>query len=339
MNKWTLAGYLAQTGFLWQQSEVLCTHGLAYLLEDPAASAALAALLSDKAGADLPRDLVWAPEVSHADRGRVDLEGQLDDRTPVVEIEAKLDASLAPAQLRSYASHVASGAAADPVLAVLVPSYRREEATKIIDATFRSNLPGLPAAALRRPVATAVISWEEVFEALDGVLSGSQACDAVQLRGMYATFTGDFRVPSSGSLWQEHEAEFVALVDRASRRLFDAATVVFPMSLEPSRVGGYGYRRRYAPSRVSRETALSIGVRDPFEGHMTPIWLRYHCKTPGFQVALKNLRSSRLVSDLVAGTPHAWLPLEVLSGQGADCAVDDLVRQAEVVDLIAAGLA
>ncbi len=278
---------------------------------------------------------MWAPEVSHADRGRVDLEGQLDYRTPVVEIEAKLDAALDPAQLLSYASHVASGAAADPVLAVLVPSYRREEATKIIDATFGSDVPGLPAPGLARAVATAVISWEEVFEALDGVLSGSQACDAVQLRGMYATFTGDFRVPAGGSLWQEHEAEFVALVDRASRRLFDAATAVFPMSLEPSRVGGYGYRRRYAPSQVSRETALSIGVRDAFDGHTTPIWLRYHCKTPAFRVALRNLRSSRYAAELVPGTPHTWLPLPILAGRGADEAVDDLVRQVEVIDSIA----
>src|SRR4051812_2622651 len=104
-DDWTLAGYLAQTGFLARRSEVLCTHGLAYLLEDPAASAALAELLSNTGAGPVAADLAWLPEVSHDSGGRVDLEGRTANTTSVVT-EAKLNATLGQDQLRNYAEHL-----------------------------------------------------------------------------------------------------------------------------------------------------------------------------------------------------------------------------------------
>lgn len=337
-GEWTLAGYLAQMGFLSRQSEVLCTHGLTYLLEDFASSAAFARYLSSQTGVEVPTDLVWRAEVGHPNGGRVDVEGQTDLGIPIVEIEAKLGAALDPRQLRSYANHVVAHGANDPVLLVLVP-YRLKEATSVIREAFGVDGAGPSWRAAEPPVSITITGWDEALDVIQGALTGQRADDATQLRGMYLTFTGDFHVPRGGLAWRDHEADFVALVDQATRQLFDPGEL-YPMGFEPEARDehAYGYRRRYTPSLVSPDTALSIGVRDPFEGHSTPIWLRYHCKTPSFSVALKHLHESTYASTLVPGTTHAWLPLEPLTGDSAGTAVADLVGQARAIDRAAAGL-
>lgn len=333
-EEWTLAGYLAQTGFLARQSEVLCTHGLAYLLEDPAASAAMAGLLSRTGVGPVPVNLAWLPEVSHESGGRVDLEGRTGDNAPVV-IEAKLSAALGPAQLLDYASHLAAQGADNPVLAVLVPLSRVDEAAKVIRGAFDVGAEG-PVWQVDNPrVTVAVVTWEQTLETIAGALEGRRAEDAAQLRGMYRTFTGDFRTPCGDTAWRENESKYIALVDRATRSLF-GPQAVYPMALEPGHRGEYGYRRRYAPSDVSDATSLSVGVRDAFEPHTTPIWLRYHHLTPGFADISVRLRHSPLRDQVVWDGGHAWFPLEPLECVLADEAVADLVRLIQEIDQIAA---
>lgn len=132
----TLAGHLAQTGYLTKHGEVLCTVGLTYLLEDRISRRAFEALLERTAGPVLPGPLSWIAEAQQADKGRPDLEGRTVDEVAVVKVEAKITAALQSDQLASYASALAAPSTAGGsggLLVVLVPEARRREADAVVE--------------------------------------------------------------------------------------------------------------------------------------------------------------------------------------------------------------
>lgn len=71
-----LLTHLAQFGSFYAQGEVLCTQGLAYLLEDSGARSAFSALIERRARHPVDADLTWAAGVLQSDGGRPDLEAR-----------------------------------------------------------------------------------------------------------------------------------------------------------------------------------------------------------------------------------------------------------------------
>lgn len=88
-----LLGHLAWFASFWQQGELLCTQGLAYLLEDPEGERALTDFVTSAAGQTVSLGLTWQAECRQGDQRRPDLEGRNAEGQPVIKIEAKLGAS------------------------------------------------------------------------------------------------------------------------------------------------------------------------------------------------------------------------------------------------------
>jgi len=99
----TLLGYLARFGSFSTQSEVLCTQGLAYLLQTHEdARSAMADAVKARTGIGIGDSITWLAEALQEDLARPDLEARTAEEVPVVKIEAKLGAKLLADQLRSY---------------------------------------------------------------------------------------------------------------------------------------------------------------------------------------------------------------------------------------------
>ena len=124
-----LLSHLAQFSSFSNQGELLCTQGLAYLLENAGAGAAFGDCISKRAGRTVELDLTWRAEVRHQDGSRPDLEAYTADGRPVAMIEAKLGAPLGEHQLRRYADLFLERSSSG-LLLVLVPSCRVEEVTE-----------------------------------------------------------------------------------------------------------------------------------------------------------------------------------------------------------------
>ena len=88
-----LLGHLAWFASFWQQGELLCTQGLAYLLEDDEGERAFAALVTSATRRTVNPGLTWQAECRQGDQRRPDLEGRNAEGQPVIKIEAKLGAS------------------------------------------------------------------------------------------------------------------------------------------------------------------------------------------------------------------------------------------------------
>jgi hypothetical protein len=65
-----LLGHLAQFSSFSRQGELLCTHGLTYLLGDPSANKTFTEFVGRTAGISLPETLEWKPELVQTDGGR-----------------------------------------------------------------------------------------------------------------------------------------------------------------------------------------------------------------------------------------------------------------------------
>jgi len=98
-----LLGHLAQFSSFAMQGEVLCTQGLACLLQSSDAKSALKSKIETRAGVGLSDQLEWFAEARQEnDKTRPDLEARTPDKAPRVKIEAKLGAKLDGGQFRSY---------------------------------------------------------------------------------------------------------------------------------------------------------------------------------------------------------------------------------------------
>ena len=336
MGKRTVAGYLAQSGWLSQHGEVLCTQGLTFLLNDRGLRAAFGRYLSDRTGVVVDDDVVWLAEARQADNGRPDLEARRRDRTPVVKIEAKLGARLDPRQLDNYALDLEKRNPGDSVLAVLVPHTRLREAERVTRRAFPPDGTGPSWRAGGRRIALTVLSWEYVFAVMTTAAEGAVRCDVEQLHGMYLVLAGLDFVPLASldelNDWDAQVAEAGTLIDLTTKKL-GGPWKLLPIGTEHIPEGDQmvDYRRRYVCMALGVDTpCYSIGVRRPFVGHTTPIWLRFHSNTPGFP----DIRSNLLASpdhdpSVVESGGHVWLPLDPSLG------VTGLVERARAVSEIA----
>ncbi len=335
-----LLGHLAQFGSFSKQGELLCTQGLSYLLKDAGGDAALRAVIESLTRTTLPERLEWIAEAVQVDRGRPDLEGCAPGGIPKVKVEGKLGAVLSPEQFRSYASDLHRRSPGGGVIIALVPNARIREASAVIVEAFLVS-----GASPWRPgdhpgVAVAVVSWDDVFAALKQTGSDRFREEVEQLEAMYRVLSG-FHIEPLATVeallqWRERETDFVNLVERASRRLTTLHNI-YPMQRELSEQTGVGlepkgYHRRYVQIDLGAfKPFFSLGVRDPFAGHFTPVWMRFNRATPGFQEVQARLESSKLRAGLVHSDGHLWIPLDVPLDVTGDAIVNALVAESEAV--------
>ena len=186
-----LLSHLAQFASFSNQGELLCTQGLAYLLENPEVGAAFGVCISKRAGKPVGSDLTWRAEVRHKDGRRPDLEAYAADGKLVAMIEAKLGAALGEVQLGSYVADL-TNRCVGVLLLVLVPRHRDEEMTTEVPracSPFALNGDGPWQLGDTSDGSVAVIYWEEVLEALGTVCSEPFAGDLAQFQTMYPGVT------------------------------------------------------------------------------------------------------------------------------------------------------
>ena len=335
-----LLSHLAQFASFSNQGELLCTQGLAYLLENPEAGAAFGVCISKRAGRTVGSDLTWRAEVRHKDGRRPDLEAYTADGKLAAMIEAKLDAALGEGQLRSYVADLTNRCVGG-LLLVLVPRYRDEEMTTSVPSACRPsalNGDGPWQLGDTSDCSVAVIYWEEVLEALGSVRSEPFADDLAQFQTMYRVLIGDDIEPFTSDAelraWREREGVFVTLVNRVTHFLTPRQRRILPMRHERD---PYDYQLRYVCQGGTEQPCFSVGAGDPFEGqgHITPIWLRFHHDTPKFSVIHDALFASSLSQRLVEKFGHIWIPLDVPLNAGAHRLKASLVAQAEEVIQVA----
>jgi len=346
METRTLLGHLAQWGAFFMQGEVLCTQGLCYFLQEyDDARSALAADIAVRSGVELGDGLTWRSEAfDPCFKDRPDLEATAAEGQPVVEIEAKLGAPFGPGQLESYAKRFV--AERPSVLMVLVPRSRIREAEEIVADTF-SVAGSSPWQPRQHPsVRIIVVSWDEVLATLKQSCSPRLLGELEQFDAMYRVLSGYDIKPLAGpeelAHWREREADFVNLVDRITKRL-TTHHKLYPIGLEePAKsadgLEARGYRRRYVCRPLGDlRPCFSIGTRDPFKGYNTPVWMRFHAKTPCFPIIETRLRSSPLATELIPSGGHLWIPLEVPSEVSGERMIDVLMAKAEAVIRVAYG--
>jgi hypothetical protein len=341
----TLLGYLARFGSFSAQSEVLCTQGLRYLLHEHAdAHSALANEVEARTGVRIGASLTWRAEAYQDDKGRVDLEACTADGVPVVKIEAKLRAPLTHNQLQSYAANLRKRNSNAAALLVLVPKLRTAEAARVTAGAFELSGTGPWRVTDGHPTGVAVISWDELFFALQTVKGERFLYELEQLQAMYRVLNGDFIAPLASveelHHWRERETDFINLVDQATRKLTKHHKVL-PLRSEPldprelpeaasqEREQNF-YRLRYVGPLVNNPASFySIGVRDSFAEWVTPIWMRFHKDTGDFGRIRQRIEGSSL-RRLESGG-HLWIPLEVPLNVSGEQMVPALVEQADKV--------
>lgn len=187
----------------------------------------------------------------------------------------------------------------------------------------------------------AVIYWEDVLEALGDVHSEQFDSDRAQFLAMYRALKGyDIKVPETERellAWRDKEDAYVNVIGRVTRRLTPKSTRVNPLRDyrdygEPS-----DYQSRYVCLPLGAEQpCFSLGVRDPFKGHKTFVWMRFHNSTPGFPTIQDRLEKSKFSHRLVESAGNIWIPLNVLRDSHGDYEfVDRLVAQVEDVIKVA----
>lgn len=335
----TLLGYLARFASFSAQSEVLCTQGLAYLLQEhEEARTALAGEVEARTGIRINDSLTWIPEAVQRDGGRVDLEARRADEVPVVKIEAKLGAELLAAQLKSYEADLHRRNSGETALLVLVPRVRAAEAAQVTAAALGLSGSGPWRVTDGHGSGTAVISWDELFDVLRSGEDERFRHELEQLQSMYYELSSDFIAPLASDedlrQWRTSETDFVKLVDQVSRHLTTQHSI-YPMQLEPLEDAAqkdelrYYHRRYVCPCADKAASCYSIGVRDSFAEWLTPVWMRFHKDTGNFQLIRQRIELSDLKSLPSGG--HIWIPLDVPPNVSGEQMIEKLVEQAEDV--------
>ncbi len=219
-------------------------------------------------------------------------------------------------------------------LVLLVPEHRRAEARTALDEALTKG----------QQSAIGVISWDDVLRVLqDAALAPpvqvDLAADVWQLSGLCATYGArDIRPFTADELnaWPARLPDLEVLVDRVSARLSQRR--LYPLGREKDATGdSHGHYRRYICGDEGPDGAtMSVGVRRPRQGWSTPVCIRYHRDTPGFQDALRRLRSAGM-DVVLAQRGHAYVPLEVPAGVGGAAVVDALVQQGLQIHQVALG--
>ena len=330
-----LLGHLAQFGSFSQQGELLCTQGLAYLLGDTEGEQAFTGWISSATGHSLSPGLSWQAEPRQEDRGRPDLEGRNAEGQPVVKIEAKLAALFSLEQLESYVSAICADGQGGTLL-ILVPKSRLVEITGYVSALFKIPGPGpwlITRGAVEIPCA--VVTWEDLLEELSTVSSERFQDDLSQFRAMYRVFYGMEPITDDKQVlaWRDQEAWWETLVGHATRALTAPDDRVLPFGVDG---GAQPYRRRYVCRLVSQvSSCYSVGTRDPFQNHCTPIWLRFHSGTGHFIEMAGRLERSALWAKAVRSQGHLWFPLEVPLNSDREAMTGALVAQVQRIVAVA----
>ncbi len=332
-----LLGHLAQFGSFSQQGELLCTQGLTYLLRHADGDRVFTELISSAIDYSLSPGLRWQAECRQDDRGRPDLEGRNEHGQSVVKIEAKLWAPFGQGQLQSYVSALCSSRQGGTLL-ILVPKARLDEIIGHVSAHFALEGAG-PWRVLREAVEIpcAVVTWEELLEALSTVPSEPFRDDLNQFRAMYQVFSGDYIEPITSDeqarAWRDREESWQLLVERTTRALTAPGGRVLPFGVDG---GDQPYRRRYVCRRMSGdESCYSVGTRDPFQGHQTPVWLRFHKGTGHFTEVAGRLERSAFAAQAVHSQGHLWFPLDVPSHSDGRAMIAALVEQVQRILAVA----
>lgn len=329
----TLLRHLADFGSLFSQGELLCTQGLCHLLKNPRASERLAAWLGEVAPGWSPCVLKWRAEEVQTDGGRPDLVGRDTSGHARVKVEAKLGALLTPEQVRSYALDLGT----DGLVVLLVPRTRLSDITVIA----RTALPG--PAAISGPSAwrsetgcmVVVVAWQDVFAALREADLWPSGGDLDQLEGLYLGLTSnhvaDLADLADLEQWRPREKELQGLLDHATRALQSELlplSKALPFGREPvaedsAALPSHGYLRRYV---CDQRVCFSVGLRDPFRGHKSPVWLRLHHDIPNLQ-AIRSRMHAAFASRLVDSDRHLWLELDLPLGVSGEQMIEVLVAQ------------
>lgn len=328
-----ILGHLAQFGSFAKQGELLCTQGLAFLLRNRNGERAFTELISLATDCPVSPGLTWWAESRQLDGGRPDLEGRSASGVPIVKVETKLGAQLGDGQLDSYLAALCQGVGVQVgVLLVIVPRTRREHIADCMctQLTLTGTAPWRIARGEVQLYA-AVVSWEEVFEALAASSSGTFADDVAQLSAMYRVLNGDDMEPLTSDeqvlAWRNREAWWETLIDLATRQLTPPGGSILPIGTEG---GAQPYRRRYVCRRLSQvDSCYSIGIRDPFRQHHTPVWLRFHKSTGHFAEIAGRLERSVLGAEAVRSRGHLWFPLEVPLHSDRETMIGALVAQVQ----------
>jgi hypothetical protein len=278
------------------------------------------------------------PEAKQADGGIPDLEARTADAVPVVKIEAKLGAELTANQLQSYVDDLLQHNSGKGALLVLVPKGRIAEAAKVTAAAFDLAGSGPWRVTDGHRTGMAVISWDELFTALQAGKSERFRYELEELQAMYRVLSGSFIAPLASdedlSMLGERVTDFINLVDQVTRRL-TTHHQVYPMGSESldgaahETVPGV-YRRRYVCSFAgAAESCFCIGVRESFAQWVTPVWMRFHKDTGNFRVIRQRIEASSL--RWLESSGHIWIPLDVPLEVSGEEMVQALVEQAEEV--------
>lgn len=191
----SILGYLARFSSFFRQGELLCTQGLAFLLNGQDYELAFRELVGAAAEWPLPTRLDWRPESRQLDGGRPDIEGKDADNRAVVKVEAKLGAALGDGQLASYLAATANEEFTG-VVALIVPQSRREEILGSIRQEFGLTGAGpWPIQMRTAETRMAVLTWEQTFEALRSIRSDEVGDNLNQLYAMYRVLNGDDMEP------------------------------------------------------------------------------------------------------------------------------------------------
>ncbi|CAG37868.1 hypothetical protein [Desulfotalea psychrophila] len=320
-----LMGYLAQFASFSKQGELLCTQSLTYLLMNMEAQCIFTSFLGAAVGSTIPETLTWRTEHCQSDGARPDVEGCRADGVPVVKIEGKIGAAFGERQLTSYMKELC-GLNCPGNLILLVPRNRHEEATN--HAVCEFALKGEGPWQVKN-VSLTVITWEDLLQNLGTVVGQSFQEDLAQLHALYRALNGDDMEPLTTDeqvlLWREQEAWWAKLVDITTRRFTLPGGSLLPLGLENA-VAPY-YRRYICRNILGVESCYSVGTRDPFQNHHTPLWLRFHRNTGHFQVITQQLEHSPLVSEIVRSGKDIWYPLEVPYNAEREVMVESLVSQ------------
>ena len=227
---------------------------------------------------------------------------------------------------------------------ILAPKSRLVEITGYVSALFKIPGPGpwlVTRGAVEMPCA--VVTWEDLLEELSEELSTVSSerfrDDLSQFRAMYRVLVGDDMPPITDDkqvlAWRDQEALWWTLVERVTRALTAPGGGVLPFGLER---GAQPYRRRYVCRRVSREepwACYSVGTRDPFQGHKTPVWLRFHKGNGHFIEIAGRLERSDLWAEAVSSQGHLWFPLDVPLNSDRETMTGALIAQVQRILAVA----
>lgn len=76
-------------------------------------------------------------------------------------------------------------------------------------------------------------------------------------------------------------------------------------------------------------------MRDPFEGHSTFVWMRFHHSTPGFSIVQNLLKKSKFSTQIVRSSENIWIPFGIPLNTCGESLIDSFVEQAEEIVQVA----